>query len=146
MEPLPLGLSLTFLVCFPWWLHDPCRAICKRFRGPIVHQSLLLARQYMRSYEKSGSTWINHALTLCLEQEGSEEDDGIWAVAGGADGSVVLAGYTLGNWNATNEGDMDYAVVKLDSEGHVLWRWQVMSERMHVSMDPRQRESTFRSF
>lgn len=74
----------------------------------------------MCSHEKSGNTGVNHALTLCLEQEGSEEDDDIWAVAGGADESVVLAGYTMGNWNATNEGALDYAIVKLDSEGNVL--------------------------
>lgn len=45
----------------------------------------------------------------------------------GDDGSVVLAGVTWGEWARsadTNGGDM--AAVKLDADGAVLWRWQVL--------------------
>lgn len=37
------------------------------------------------------------------------------------DGSSVLAGYTWGNWSWS----YDFAVVKLDANGSVLWEWQV---------------------
>lgn len=52
--------------------------------------------------------------------------DGINGVAAGADGSVLLAGVTFGNWNGTLEGTSDYAAMKLDSNGDVRWRVQVM--------------------
>ena len=41
------------------------------------------------------------------------------------DGSVVLAGKTGGSWNATSAGDSDWAAMKLDAEGTVVWKWQV---------------------
>ena len=50
------------------------------------------------------------------------------------DGSVVLAGETRGSWNATSAGDLDWAAMKLDAEGTVVWKWQVRQEH------PRHRE------
>ena len=47
------------------------------------------------------------------------------AVAMGGDGSVVLAGYTCGNWITTQVGACDVAVAKLDLNGTLLWTWQV---------------------
>ena len=41
------------------------------------------------------------------------------------DGSVVLAGATDGSWNTTSAGDSDWAAIKLDAEGTVVWKWQV---------------------
>lgn len=49
------------------------------------------------------------------------------ATLGGDDGSVILAGNTFGTWTGTSvysSGTM-FAAVKLDSDGAVLWRWQV---------------------
>lgn len=51
------------------------------------------------------------------------------AAIGTSDGSVVLCGYTDGNWwqsskTATDRHD-DFAVVALSSNGTELWRWQV---------------------
>lgn len=40
-------------------------------------------------------------------------------------GSVVLAGSTLGDWSGATAGNIDFAAVKLDSEGAEVWRWQV---------------------
>lgn len=45
------------------------------------------------------------------------------------DGSVILGGVTEGNWADTNpdfdsSGD-DFAAIKLDADGAVIWRWQV---------------------
>lgn len=45
------------------------------------------------------------------------------------DGSVVLCGYTDGNWwqsaKAPSDAHDDFAVVALASNGTELWRWQV---------------------
>lgn len=70
------------------------------------------------------------------EQEGTTENDSISAAAAGDDGSVVLVGSTFGNWSATNKGDADYAAVKLDSDGDVMWRLQVIE---HTSLPPEDR-------
>lgn len=41
-----------------------------------------------------------------------------------ADGSVVLAGSTSGDWQGNNLGKSDFAAVKLDADGNLLWKWQ----------------------
>lgn len=41
------------------------------------------------------------------------------------DGSVVMVGYTLGDWDGTSAGGADFAAAKLDAEGKEVWRWQV---------------------
>lgn len=61
-------------------------------------------------------------------QEGSDDgSDVIEGAAAGEDGSVFLAGYTSGDWTETNLGAYDYAAVKLDSNGEVVWRMQVIA-------------------
>lgn len=47
-------------------------------------------------------------------------------IVAGDDGSVVLAGYTLGVWGFESSGDADFAAVKLDENGIEVWRWQVI--------------------
>lgn len=47
-----------------------------------------------------------------------------------ADGSVLVAGQTSGTWGNENQtngvtGTHDFAAFKLDSEGLLLWKWQV---------------------
>ena len=42
-----------------------------------------------------------------------------------ADGSIVLAGWTSGNWFGEVAGLQDFAAVALDEDGEELWRWQV---------------------
>lgn len=44
-----------------------------------------------------------------------------------ADGNIVLAGNTFGNWAGDFVGSADAAAVKLHSNGTVLWRWQVQN-------------------
>ena len=43
------------------------------------------------------------------------------------DGSVVLVGYTDGNWSTTNAGSSDCVAIKLDADGTLAWTWQVKS-------------------
>ena len=38
---------------------------------------------------------------------------------------MVLAGQTDGSWNATSAGVSDWAAMKLDANGAVVWKWQV---------------------
>lgn len=42
-----------------------------------------------------------------------------------ADGSILLAGYTAGDWDGVNAGGWDFAMVALTADGQEeLWRWQ----------------------
>lgn len=45
------------------------------------------------------------------------------------DESLILAGYTSGYWSDANQGDFDFAAVKLDADFDEEWRWQVREER-----------------
>lgn len=73
--------------------------------------------------------WQNTRVTW---QEGSSSaDDVMFGAAETSDGSIILCGYTEGNWTAAIQGDYDYAVVKLDSNGEVVWRRQVKG-RVHL--------------
>lgn len=46
-----------------------------------------------------------------LSQGGSAGDDEFRAIAGSPDDTVVFAGYTMGDWSATNVGAQDFAAV-----------------------------------
>ncbi|CAN0111305.1 unnamed protein product [Ascophyllum nodosum] len=57
--------------------------------------------------------------------EGSEGSDYLVSAAAVADGGVVVAGWSNGTWNGVESiGDADFAAIKLDSDGDVVWRWQ----------------------
>lgn len=71
-------------------------------------------------------------LLVLYGQDGTPELDCISAAVIGEDESVVLAGYSSGNWNGTVMGGADCTAVKLDADGKELWRWQV-SNRQHSS-------------
>lgn len=60
-------------------------------------------------------------------QGGTSAEDDINDAASAQDGSIILAGGTYGAWSVTNEGDRDFAAVKLSSSGGILWRWQVVA-------------------
>lgn len=62
---------------------------------------------------------------LFRSQGGTAADDVAKSVALGVDNSIVLGGYTAGNWDGPNAGLNDFAAVKLDANGTELWRWQV---------------------
>ena len=51
--------------------------------------------------------------------------DYCYAVAMADDGSVVVGGYTEGDWSGDNAGDNDFVAVKLDATGEEVWVWQV---------------------
>lgn len=60
-----------------------------------------------------------------IRQDGTTGSDSIYGVAIGIDGSIFLAGETLGDWNVANQGLTDFTVVKLDADGNEIWIWQV---------------------
>ncbi|CAN0417589.1 unnamed protein product, partial [Pylaiella littoralis] len=58
-------------------------------------------------------------------QDGSDEDDYMQACTLTADGNVVLAGYTNGEWLGSKPGASAIAAVKLDiTDGSVVWDYQ----------------------
>lgn len=65
------------------------------------------------------------------DQEGSTESDFMKAAATFDDGAVVLAGYTSGDWHTRTNGGDDFAAIKLDTDGSVLWKWQVDGFKSH---------------
>lgn len=60
-----------------------------------------------------------------LEQDGTSSDDEFNAAIAVPDGSIILAGYTRGRWETTDEGNQDFAAVSLDADGKEMWRYQV---------------------
>lgn len=65
-----------------------------------------------------------------LLQDGSIETDALLAAVGVADGGVVAAGYSNGTWNSeSGSGQVDFAAVKLDADGNVVWIWQVSQRK-----------------
>lgn len=60
-------------------------------------------------------------------KNGTSGDDYIRAAAVGDDDSIVLAGYSNGDWSGVGSGLYDFVAVKLDGDGSELWRWQVVS-------------------
>ena len=70
-----------------------------------------------------------------VSQNGTDGQDEIRAILLGDDGSVVLAGYTHGNWSGLNAGEADFAACKLDADGREVWRWQVtVPDKIHPHM------------
>lgn len=62
-----------------------------------------------------------------IPQDGTNVHDVLREVAVQADGSILLAGATDGDWSGANAGDNngDWAVVSLSTTGEENWRWQV---------------------
>lgn len=60
-------------------------------------------------------------------QDGTAGVDNATGIALAEDGSAVLSGSTTGDWNATNLGQTDFAALKLDVDGTLLWKWQVIT-------------------
>lgn len=58
-------------------------------------------------------------------QDGTEENDKIFAVAAVDDGSVIIAGYTEGSYGAVNSGSADVVAVEIDRDANLVWKWQV---------------------
>lgn len=63
---------------------------------------------------------------VCVSpQDGTEEDEALYGMAVGGDGSIVLVGGSPGVWTTQHEDEWDFVAVKLDANGNEVWRWQV---------------------
>ena len=66
---------------------------------------------------------------MCVAgQGGTIFDEQFEGAAIGTDGSIVMSGYTYGNWSATTEGDdgdMDFVAMSMDANRNILWTYQV---------------------
>lgn len=62
---------------------------------------------------------------LVGRQEGTARRDYIAGISSGEDGSFLVFGRTYGNWTGTNAGGADFIAGKIDSNGTLVWRWQV---------------------
>ena len=60
-----------------------------------------------------------------VAQDGTADDDYAKAAVATMNGTFVLAGSTQGDWNSVNAGDRNFAALKLDTDGNVMWKWQV---------------------
>ena len=69
-------------------------------------------------------------------KDGTDGDDHVYAGGVASDGSVVLAGYTTGAYDAENAGLRDFVVIKLDGDGLFLWAWQVRDRLARPSFYP----------
>lgn len=80
----------------------------------------------MSMHTRDSSLFGHHDESFAiLSQDGTAQNDTLLATAAGKDGSVVLAGYSEGDWAAPNAGFKDFVAVKLASDGTEVWRWQV---------------------
>lgn len=74
--------------------------------------------------------FLLHRPRILLEQAGIWPDDVVvYAATPRADGSIVLAGLTDGDWAGGPVGITDFAAVALDEDGEELWRYQVCEHR-----------------
>lgn len=58
-------------------------------------------------------------------KDGTIEYDQLDAAAFGADGTVIVGGWTFGDWGGALAGVQDPIAVKLAANGTLLWRYQV---------------------
>lgn len=76
-----------------------------------------------------------HRLVLFFDATLFEGDSGAldqaYGMVGVEDGSVVLVGYSAGDWAGRNAGGRDFAAVKVDSDGQVLWMRQASLVSFH---------------
>ena len=72
-----------------------------------------------------GSPYIPDTEYAGVAQDGTADNDYANTAVATINGTFVLAGITYGDWNGANAGDRDFAALKLDADGNVIWKWQV---------------------
>lgn len=60
-----------------------------------------------------------------IPQDGTPLADKMFGAAILPDDSVVISGYSEGDWAQTNAGGSDFCAARLGADGTEIWRWQV---------------------
>lgn len=71
------------------------------------------------------SWMLQYASDVHTLQGGTSANEISLGIDIGEDGSVILSGYTEGDWAGTNAGDWDFVAMKFSAEGIKQWTWQV---------------------
>ena len=71
--------------------------------------------------------FLLHVPLTTVFKNGTEDGDYCNGVAIMDYESVIIAGYTRGDWGSINSGYEDFVAVKLDAAGEYDWIWQVRS-------------------
>lgn len=73
--------------------------------------------------------FLSYVSWTTVVKGGTIEYEHCLGVAMADDGSVVVVGYTGGDWGDVNAGGSDFVAVKLDAAGEEVWVWQVSRVR-----------------
>lgn len=76
------------------------------------------------STQNVASTGV-HARFFGIRQAGTEQDEYANCVAAAEDNTLIVGGYTMGDFYDWNAGSGDLFVSKLDDQGSALWSMQV---------------------
>ena len=74
---------------------------------------------------------VTYLDTVCAVQTGTSVNDHLRAAVV-FNGSYVFAGSTQGDWGGASAGGFDWAAFKVDTQGDILWRWQVRLRKMDM--------------
>lgn len=72
-------------------------------------------------------------MIAAFSEGGTAGEDVITGATPLQDGSVLLVGYTFGDWDEGISATLDkrdFAAVQLDANGNEVWRWQVISKNI----------------
>ncbi|HFE38724.1 MAG TPA: hypothetical protein ENK06_09975 [Gammaproteobacteria bacterium] len=74
-----------------------------------------------------------HSLLLWSKQLGSKDADNITDLVIDAANNLYLTGYSYGDFSGTNNGGADIIVLKLDSDGNLIWQKQIGAEQDDIA-------------
>ena len=97
------------------------RIVVNDLHAPMCH-IVWLRNKYDK---RSTFRFLSYVTWTTVLKGGTNVGDYCYAVAMADDGSVVVGGYTEGDWSGDNAGDNDFVAVKLDATGEEVWVWQV---------------------
>ena len=101
------------------------RIVVNDLHAPMCH-SVRLRNKYDKL---STFGFLSYVTWTTVLKGGTDETDVCYGVAMADDGSVVVAGYTWGDWDGVNAGGYDFVAIKLDAAGEEVWVWQVRHVR-----------------
>lgn len=139
-------ISMWF-VCLvvPYWLWDAWTELRRGMQEPATLACVVC---FVAGYRiPSPSSWRrrSHVCRMCpalnqayastallRSQEGTLEDDRFDSAVMTADGNIVLSGFTNGAFDIAKPPWYSAAAVKLDTDGGVLWRYQVRCPTLSI--------------